>query len=501
MRKQILLAEDEVNLRRVLGAQLARDGYDVKTAADGHEAIELLGGGQVDIVISDLRMPRVDGLTLLKHVVAHRPEIPVILITAHGTVDTAVEALKLGAFDYVTKPFDRDEFRAIVAKAARTSELRLADVGPEGEKHEISGKSRAIREVYAMIDRVAKTPSTVLITGESGTGKELIANAIHRNSDRADKAFIRVNCAAIPESLVESELFGYQKGAFTGAVGSKPGRFELADQGTLFLDEIGDIPLAMQVKLLRALQYMSFERVGGIKPIHVDVRLVAATNRDLQEAIKQGKFREDLYYRLNIVQISLPPLRERMEDIPILVARLVARQNERLKKNVSGVSDKAMEALVAYHWPGNIRELENVIERSVLFCEDGARVEVADLPKDVLVKREPPPGAAPSIAPAAATSHDDAPASSPGAIASSTPVDLEAQAEDADEEPAAPGDVGLKELVREATSRVERDLILGALSQTLGNVTHAAKLLKISRKSLQTKMKELGLREPKDEPG
>jgi two-component system response regulator AtoC len=220
MRKQILLAEDEVNLRRVLGAQLARDGYDVKTAADGHEAIELLGGGQVDIVISDLRMPRVDGLTLLKHVVAHRPEIPVILITAHGTVDTAVEALKLGAFDYVTKPFDRDEFRAIVAKAARTSELRLADVGPEGEKHEISGKSRAIREVYAMIDRVAKTPSTVLITGESGTGKELIANAIHRNSDRADKAFIRVNCAAIPESLVESELFGYEKGAFTGAVGS-----------------------------------------------------------------------------------------------------------------------------------------------------------------------------------------------------------------------------------------------------------------------------------------
>jgi DNA-binding NtrC family response regulator len=504
MRKQVLLAEDEVNLRRVLGAQLARDGYDVKTAVDGQEAIELLASGHIDIVISDLRMPRVDGLTLLKHVVAHRAEIPVILITAHGTVDTAVEALKLGAFDYVTKPFDRDEFRAIVAKAARTSELRLADVGPEGEKHEISGKSRAIREVYSMIDRVAKTPSTVLITGESGTGKELIANAIHKNSDRADKPFIRVNCAAIPESLVESELFGYEKGAFTGAVGSKPGRFELADQGTLFLDEIGDIPLAMQVKLLRALQYMSFERVGGIKPIHVEVRLIAATNRDLQEAIKQGKFREDLYYRLNIVQISLPPLRERMEDIPILVSRLVARQNERLKKNVAGVSDKAMEALVSYHWPGNIRELENVIERSVLFCEDGARVEIADLPKDVFAKREASmlaPAPTSSLAPVVVVV-EDAPASSPGTIASSTPVDLEAHGDDeGDDEPVASGEVGLKELVREATAKVERDLILGALSQTMGNVTHAAKLLKISRKSLQTKMKELGLREPKEDAG
>ncbi|MCS6858356.1 MAG: sigma-54 dependent transcriptional regulator, partial [Sandaracinaceae bacterium] len=302
MRKQILLVEDEVNLRRVLGAQLVRDGYDVRTAGDGVEALRIFEVEPIDIVISDLRMPKLDGMALLKHIVSRRPEVPVILITAHGTIDTAVEALKLGAFDYVTKPFDRDEFRAIVAKAARTSELRLADVGPEGEKYQIIGKSRAMREVYAIIERVAKTPSTVLITGESGTGKELIATAIHRSSDRADKPFIRVNCAAIPESLVESELFGYEKGAFTGAVTSKPGRFELADQGTLFLDEIGDIPLAMQVKLLRALQDRSFERVGGIKPIHVDVRLIAATNRDLGEAIRQGKFREDLYYRLNIVQ-------------------------------------------------------------------------------------------------------------------------------------------------------------------------------------------------------
>ncbi|MCX7808033.1 MAG: sigma-54 dependent transcriptional regulator, partial [Deltaproteobacteria bacterium] len=352
MRKQILLVEDEVNLRRVLGAQLVRDGYDVKTAGDGVEALRIFEVEPIDIVISDLRMPKLDGMALLKHIVSRRPEVPVILITAHGTIDTAVEALKLGAFDYVTKPFDRDEFRAIVAKAARTSELRLADVGPEGEKYQIIGKSRAMREVYAIIERVAKTPSTVLITGESGTGKELIATAIHRSSDRADKPFIRVNCAAIPESLVESELFGYEKGAFTGAVTSKPGRFELADQGTLFLDEIGDIPLAMQVKLLRALQDRSFERVGGIKPIHVDVRLIAATNRDLGEAIRQGKFREDLYYRLNIVQIHLPPLRERKEDIPIIAARLVARQNERLKKNVLGITDRAMEVLLNHDWPG-----------------------------------------------------------------------------------------------------------------------------------------------------
>ncbi len=498
MRKQILLAEDEVNLRRVLGAQLARDGYDVKTAADGEEAIGLLAEGNVDIVVSDLRMPRVDGLTLLKHCVAEHAEIPFILITAHGTVDTAVEALKLGAFDYVTKPFDRDEFRTIVAKAARTSELRLGDVGAEGERYEISGKSRAVREIYSLIERVAKTPSTVLITGESGTGKELIANAIHKNSDRADKPFIRVNCAAIPESLVESELFGYEKGAFTGAVGSKPGRFELADQGTLFLDEIGEIPLGMQVKLLRVLQYMSFERVGGIKPIHVDVRLIAATNLDIPEAIRQGKFREDLYYRINIVQVGLPPLRERKEDIPILVTRLVQRQNERLKKSVLGVSDKAMEALLAYHWPGNIRELENVVERSVLFCEDGARVELADLPKDVLQRREPSPsspGSATSIAPEASGAAE--PPRGAGERAA-TPIDLEASAED-ELEGGAGGELGLKERVREAAARVERDLILDALAQTMGNVTHAARLLKISRKSLQTKMKELGLREPKEE--
>ncbi|MDW8245482.1 MAG: sigma-54 dependent transcriptional regulator [Sandaracinaceae bacterium] len=494
MRKQILLVEDEVNLRRVLGAQLVRDGYDVRTAGDGVEALRIFEVEPIDIVISDLRMPKLDGMALLKHIVSRRPEVPVILITAHGTIDTAVEALKLGAFDYVTKPFDRDEFRAIVAKAARTSELRLADVGPEGEKYQIIGKSRAMREVYAIIERVAKTPSTVLITGESGTGKELIATAIHRSSDRADKPFIRVNCAAIPESLVESELFGYEKGAFTGAVTSKPGRFELADQGTLFLDEIGDIPLAMQVKLLRALQDRSFERVGGIKPIHVDVRLIAATNRDLGEAIRQGKFREDLYYRLNIVQIHLPPLRERKEDIPIIAARLVARQNERLKKNVLGITDRAMEVLLNHDWPGNVRELENVIERSALFCEDGERIDIIHLPKEILARQREVMVAVPIL---------------PTGIASEPTqgVHLEGQrrslgtsvGEAEEGEPRISKEVGLKEIVRETTARLERDLILNALAQTMGNVTQAAKLLKISRKSLQLKMKELGLREASKE--
>ncbi len=269
-RKQILIADDEPNMRRVLAAQLMRDGYDVHTVDDGASAIETLAEHHIDVVISDLRMPKVDGMGLLKHVMVNHPDVPVIMITAHGTVDTAVEALKLGAYDFVTKPFDKTEFRNVVAKAARTRELSQTDVVPEvGElgRYDIIGQSSAMLEVYDVIEKVADTPSTVLITGESGTGKELIARALHENSARRNKPFIRVNCAAIPRDLIESELFGYEKGAFTGAVTSKPGRFELADEGTLFLDEIGEIPVNMQVKLLRALQEQEFERVGGIKTI------------------------------------------------------------------------------------------------------------------------------------------------------------------------------------------------------------------------------------------
>jgi len=312
----------------------------------------------------------------------------------------------------------------------------------------------------------------VLITGESGTGKELIARALHENSSRASQPVIRVNCAAIPRDLIESELFGYEKGAFTGAVTSKPGRFELAHGGTLFLDEIGEIPVNMQVKLLRALQEQEFERVGGIKTINVDVRLIAATNRDLGKEIQEGRFREDLYYRLNVVHLHLPPLRERQEDIPLLVDHFLAAFNRRLKKQVEGVTPAAMDKLLAYPWRGNIRELENVIERCLLFCED-ARVDVGDLPPEVRRGSEPPP-------------------SSPGSERAATAPAADESAEQAlDEESSA----GLKEAVKEATMRLERELIERALKQTGGNVTHTARLLKISRKSLQTKMKELGLRE------
>ncbi len=466
-KKQILVADDEPNLRRVLAAQLHRDGYEVIAAEDGQEALEAIETHHVDVVITDLRMPRLDGMELLKRVTQSHPDVPVIMITAHGTVDTAVEALKHGAFDYITKPFEQSELRNVVRKATRTRELSEKDVAlepAEPGRYRLIGQSPPMLEVYQVIERVADTPSTVLITGESGTGKELIARALHENSSRANKPFIRVNCAAIPRDLIESELFGYEKGAFTGAVTSKPGRFELAHDGTLFLDEIGEIPVNMQVKLLRAIQEQEFERVGGIKTIEVDVRLVAATNRDLQEEIRQGRFREDLYYRLNVVQLRLPPLRERTSDVPLLVEHFIKRFRGKLKKDVRGVTDAAMERLLSHPWPGNIRELENVIERCLLFC-DGERIDAGDLPPEMRV------------------------------ATLSTPISTPAPAMDGEDEGADRPTPGLKEAVREATSRVERELIVRALKQTGGNVTHTARLLKISRKSLQTKMKELGLRE------
>src|SRR4051812_1927040 len=290
-KKQILVVDDEANLRRVLTAQLARDGYEVHVAEDGEAGLSLLREHHIDLVITDLRMPKMDGMELLRQVQRIDADLPVVMLTAHGTVDNAVEALKTGAFDYITKPFDQGEVRAIVQKALRTRDLAGAEATPEetregaGARYGIIGESDAIVRVYSILERVADTPTTVLVTGESGTGKELVARALHENSSRRDKPFIKVNCAAIPKDLMESELFGHERGAFTGAVGSKPGRFELASGGTLFLDEIGSIPVEMQVKLLRALQESEFERVGGVKTIRVDVRLVAATNSDLKREI------------------------------------------------------------------------------------------------------------------------------------------------------------------------------------------------------------------------
>jgi two-component system response regulator AtoC len=468
----VLVVDDELNIRRVLAAMLKRDGYEVTTAADGEQALAVLARAPVQVVVTDLVMPRLDGLSLLRRVSADYPDVPVIVITAHGTVDSAVAALKAGAFDFITKPFAQEELKKVIAKAARAHELERQNVhGPtsEGEKPPLVGQSPAMRQVYDLIARVADSPSTVLVTGESGTGKELVAQALHRGSSRRDKPLIKVNCAAIPKDLVESELFGYEKGAFTGAVGSKPGRFELADGGTLFLDEIGEIPLEMQVKLLRALQESEFERVGGIKTLRVDVRLIAATNRDLKALIVEGRFREDLYYRLNVVPIALPALRERKEDIPLLVQHFVEKYDQRLGKKVERVDDDALQVLMRYPWPGNIRELENLVERSVLFA-DGPVIGAAQLPDSL---REKVPGLPVPIA-----------AIGPlGAIA-------------------APSGASMKEIVRQAQAELERELITRALEETGGNVTRAAKRLQISRKSLQVKMKELGLlgTEDREEP-
>jgi nitrogen regulation protein NR(I) len=473
---RILVADDEPNLRRVLTAILRREGYDVVQAADGAEAIDLLAE-PVDVVITDLKMPRIDGMEVLRHASANLPHVPVIMITAFGTVDNAVAAVKAGAFDYIEKPFEQEQIRQIVNKAVAQANLGRKEVrphvsggestGPRG-RFGLVGDSPEMHAIFEVIAKVADTPSTVLITGESGTGKELVAKALHEHSSRKVGPFIKINCAAIPKTLMESELFGYEKGAFTGATSAKPGRFELADGGTLFLDEIGEIPVEMQVKLLRAIQESEFERVGGIKTIKVDVRLITATNRDLEKETKEGNFREDLYYRLNVVPLDIPPLRDRADDIPLLVEHIITKFNERLKKRVRGISDEAMRLLRGHSWPGNIRELENVLERTILFCAADT-IEVGDLPAELRsadARTRTPTGelAAASMAAAASVAAEGATGS-------------------------------LKEMVRAETSRVERELIARALDETGGNVTQAAKLLKISRKSLQMKMKEFGLRD------
>jgi nitrogen regulation protein NR(I) len=457
---KILVIDDEANLRKVLAAMLRRDGFDVTVAADGEQGLAEFHKNGADIVVTDLVMPKAGGMEVLRAVNAANPDVPVIIITAHGTVDSAVEAIKAGAFDYITKPYEQAELSAVIAKAAKAHDVAQRSVRADAKaRAAIIGESPQLQDVFKIIDKVADTPSTVLINGESGTGKELIASALHGASSRRDKPFIKINCAAIPHNLLESELFGYERGAFTGAVTSKPGRFELADGGTLFLDEIGEIPVEMQVKLLRALQEGEFERVGGIKTTRVDVRLIAATNRELQSEIEAGRFRKDLYYRLAVVPIVLPPLRERRADIPMLAGHFVEKYNRKLNKKIESISDDAMALLQAYNWPGNIRELENLIERVLLFA-DGPSITAKDLPDPVRQGSGTP---APAL--------------------SAAPLE------------AATGEGGLKDIVRMKAAELEKDLITKALEETGGNVTRAARLLQISRKSLQTKMKEFGLRD------
>ncbi len=492
-RARILVADDEPNLRRVLHAILRREGHEVVQAVDGSEALSMLEG--VDVVITDLRMPKVDGMEVLRTAVRTQPQVPVIMVTAYGSVGQAVEAIKAGAFDYIEKPFEQDQIRLVIEKAVKQAAanrvaprqaLYATDEQEEQKgRYGLVGDSAEMHAIFGVIEKVADSPSTVLITGESGTGKELVAKALHEHSSRKHGPFIKINCAAIPKTLMESELFGYEKGAFTGATSSKPGRFELADGGTLFLDEIGEIPVEMQVKLLRAIQESEFERVGGIKTIKVDVRLITATNRDLEQEIARGNFRDDLYYRLNVVPLQIPPLRKRRGDIPLLVRHIIKRFNERLKKNVLGIDDDALVALEGHAWPGNIRELENVLERTILFSKS-ERIARADLPEEL------------GQAAAAASG----PVPSPTATAPSAPLatpDVDDGDPDDDGSQVA-GESSLKDIVRAETSRVERELIAKALNETGGNVTQAAKLLKISRKSLQMKMKELGLRDTEPPP-
>lgn len=455
MRSRILVVDDEPSIRAVLKAHLSRDGHEVTVAADGNDAVHALANLPIDLVISDLKMPGMDGLELLAHAMREHPGLPVILITAHGTVDTAVEALKLGAQDFITKPFDLEELRQAVQKGLGMERARRRDyiepAGPGG-RFDIVGRSATMQKLFALVERVADSPTTALITGESGTGKEMVARALHLQSSRRESPFITVNCGAIPANLFESELFGYEKGAFTGAATSKPGKFELANGGTLFLDEVGELGRDMQVKLLRVLQEREVDRVGGTRPIKVDVRVVCATNIDLQSRVSTGEFREDLYYRLAVVPIRLPPLRDRKEDIPLLVEHFIVRFNARLNARVSRVAEPLMAQLCNAAWPGNIRELENTIERGVLLA-DGEWLAGEAL-SDELRPR----------------------ASAPGA-------------------PVEPGGIGLKEYVRVHTARLERDLILTALEAEQGNVTRTARRLDISRKALQLKMKEYGLRD------
>ncbi|MDO8737324.1 MAG: sigma-54 dependent transcriptional regulator [Thermoleophilia bacterium] len=436
MSTSILVVDDEKNMRFVVGRALSGAGHEIREAACGEDALEAFDVAIPDLVILDQRMPGMGGLATLSEIKKSYPDMPVIMLTAHGNVESAVQAMKAGATEYLTKPFDVEELKLTVAKALKVGNLvRQVDylrgeLDRDYDTSGIVGDSQAMKDVLETVARVAASDANVMVYGESGTGKELIARALHEQSNRNGKPFIQLSCAALPETLLESELFGYDKGAFTGAVDSKPGRFELADSGTLFLDEIGDISLTVQVKLLRVLEQMSFERLGGSKTINVDIRLIGATNRDLPAMIREGEFREDLFYRLNVIPINLPPLRDRRGDIKLLVRHFLKRFS-----NDKEMSAEALRLLEDYHWPGNVRELQNAIERATILSREKVMVP-ADLPAEIRQR----------------------------ASLSSDTISLPAE--------------GV------ALEKVERELIMQALQRTGGNRTKAAELLGISRHTL-----------------
>jgi two-component system response regulator PilR (NtrC family) len=385
MKARILVVDDEESIREFLEIMLRKENYEVTCAEDGAKAMEIIKKKSFDLVISDLQMPTMTGLELLKEVKDTYPDMIFMMITAFGTTETAVEAMKLGAYDYITKPFKIDEVRINIANALRSLNLEVEnrslkkEMGKEYSFQNLVGNSEAMHRIYEMIRRVSQTPTNVLVTGESGTGKEMVAKAIHFNGPLRDKPFVTVNCGAIPESLMESEMFGHKKGSFTGAVADKMGLFEVADQGTLFLDEVGELPLTIQVKLLRAIQERVIRRVGATEDTRVTVRIIAATNRNLEEMVAASTFRQDLFYRLNVINIRTPSLRERPEDIPALAQHFLKKYDERLGKTISSISLEAMEMLKKYDYPGNVRELENIIERTVAL-EGGATILPESLP-------------------------------------------------------------------------------------------------------------------------
>lgn len=451
---KILIVDDEINIRFVLSAMLKKEGYAVVSATDGLEALQILKTGRIDVVVTDLKMPHLDGMGLLNCINEQYPEVPVIIITAYGTVATAVEALKKGALDYITKPFELDDLKHVISKAVKTRTLKECELFlplEEIQKTGIIGASKPMLEIFDAIKRVALTTTTVLITGETGTGKELVADAIHYNSPRRNNPLIKINCAAIAPTLFESELFGYEKGAFTGATITKPGKLEIAHKGTLFLDEVGEIPREMQVKLLRMIQDQEFERVGGLRNIKVDVRIIAATNKNMLQDVRAGNFREDLYYRLNVFPIVVPPLRERKEDILPLVDYFVDKFNKKLDITIT-VDGKVKEMLSRYEWPGNIRELENLMERMMLMAKSN-RLTLSEIPDEFIGKMEN----------------------------SITSIEKE------DKKP-------FKDFLRSHMENVERQMIINCLEESGSNVTKAAKMMGLSRKGLQIKMIKYNLR-------
>ena len=449
----ILIVDDEKNYLIILEALLSPEGYEIITEANAINALRLIKEKNLDLLVTDVRMPKISGMALLEEAKKIDPDLPVIIMTAYGTIEMAVEAMKKRAYDYITKPFRNEELKLTIKKALEFRRLKkenqlLSEALSDRYKYgNIIGKSNSMIKVYEMIEKVSQPKASVIITGASGTGKELIAKAIHYNSPRKNKPFISINCGALTETLLESELFGHERGSFTGAIAMKKGRFELADKGTLFLDEVGEMPPALQVKLLRVLQEMEFERVGGTKPIKVDVRILAASNRRLKNNVDKGIFREDLFYRLNVVQIELPPLKDRSEDIPYLVAHFIKKYKPSETSTIE-LSPDAWKCLYGYSWPGNIRELENIIERALVMSSNNT-ITLDDLPEYLLKKND-------------------------------EKIDLDKI-------------VPLNIPIEEALEQIERKLILRALEYSNNVQSRAATMLGISRHLMHYKLKKFGL--------